>query len=350
MPVTIRDVAQNLGLSIATVSRALDGYPDIALETRQRVQQTAKEMGYIPNRAARQLRRKRADAIGYILPSDTPRFADPYFAEFLVGLSDETAHHPFDLLISIADPDGETEQRIYENWVRSRKVDGFVLNRLRRNDWRVRFLSEQRIPFTALEHAIEAVDHPRIVVDNTAGMVELVLHLASVGYRRLAYIGGPEALNIHLERLAGFRQGLETAGLPFDPTLCLPGDLTSDAGYQAARRMRWLTDSPDAIVCVNDETAFGVLHALHEMGFKAGQEIGVTGFDGVQASRHTDPPLTTLDIPVSEIARRLVRMLDKEMTNRPQDERQIVIQPRLLVRESTYRKLSEKPGKMRSNR
>jgi LacI family transcriptional regulator len=339
MPVTIREVAQQLGLSIATVSRALDGYPDIALETRQRVRDTAKEMGYTPNRAARQLRRKKADAIGYILPSDTPRFADPYFAEFLVGLSDETAHHPFDLLISIASPGDETEQRIYENWVQSRKVDGFVLNRLRRDDWRIRFLTEQDVPFTALEHASEALDYPRIGVDNTGGMVELVLHLASAGYHRLAFIGGPEDLIIHLERLAGFRQGLEMVGLPFDLSLCLDGDLTSDSGYQAARRMRWLPNPPDAIVCVNDETAFGVLHALHEMGLKAGPDVGVTGFDGVQASRHTDPPLTTLDIPVPEIARRLVRMLALEMTHQPQAERQIVIHPRLLVRESTLRNI-----------
>lgn len=341
MPVTIRDVANKLGLSIATVSRALDNYPDIALETRQRVQQTARAMGYAPNRAARQLRRKRADAIGYILPSDTPRFADPFFAEFLVGLSDETAHHPFDLLISIASPGDETEQRIYENWVQTGKVDGFVLNRLRRDDWRTRFLSKHRIPFSALEHANQALDYPRIVLDNTAGMVALVAHLASSGYRRLAYIGGPEDLMIQMGRLAGFRQGLVRAGLPLDQSLCLSGNLTSDAGYQAARRVLQLAEPPDAIVCVNDETAFGVLHALRELGLRAGQDVGVTGFDGVQASRHTDPPLTTLDVPVPEIARQLVRMLAMEMSSQPLPERQVIIQPRLLERGTTQRKTDD---------
>jgi LacI family transcriptional regulator len=337
MPVTIRDVAHQLGLSIATVSRALDDYADISLETRQRVQQAAKDLGYAPNRAARQLRRKKADAIGYILPSDTPRFGDAYFAEFLIGLSDETAHHPFDLLISIASPGDETEKKIYANWVQSRKVDGFVLNRLRQNDWRIQFLNEHGVPFTALEHADQALDYPSIVVDNTAGMVELVLHLARAGYHRLAFIGGPEDLIIHRERLAGFRRGLEMTGMQFDLSLCLPGNLTSDAGYQATRRMNWLSNPPDAIVCVNDETAYGVLHALHEIGLRAGRDVGVAGFDGVQASRHTDPPLTTLDIPVSEIARRLVQMLALEMAHQPIAERQMVIRPRLLARESTQR-------------
>lgn len=338
MPVTIRDVAKKLDLSIATVSRALDNYPDIALETRQRVQQLAKEMGYAPNRAARQLRRKKADAIGYILPSDIPRFADPFFAEFLVGLSDETAHHPFDLLISIATPGEETEQQIYKNWVQTGKVDGFVLNRLRRNDWRTQFLSEHQIPFTALEHANQALDYPHIMIDNTAGMVALVLHLASVGYQRLAYIGGPEDLMIHLERLAGFRQGMKKAGLKLKQSLCLSGNLTSDAGYQAARRVLRLPEPPDALVCVNDETAFGVLHALHEMDLTAGRDVGVTGFDGVQASRHTDPPLTTLDVPVPQIARQLVQMLALEMNHQTLSERRVVIQPRLLERATTQRK------------
>ncbi len=104
MAITIRDIAKKLDLSIAAVSRALDGYPDISEATRRKVVQAALEMGYAPNRAARQLRRKKADAVGYILPAHTPRFADPFFTEFLAGLGDETAVHPFDLLISIAPP------------------------------------------------------------------------------------------------------------------------------------------------------------------------------------------------------------------------------------------------------
>jgi LacI family transcriptional regulator len=336
-PITIRDLAQKLGLSIATVSRALDGYPDIALKTQQRVQQAAQEMGYVPNRAARQLRRKKADAIGYILPADSPRFADPYYAEFLVGLSDETALHPFDLLVSIAPPGEQAEQHIYENWVHSRKVDGFVLNRLRYNDWRDQFLHEHGVPFAALEHGHEALDYVRVEVDNLGGVITLVKHLIQSGYQRLAFIGGPENLVIHSQRLAGFRLGLEQAGLAFDPELVFSGDLSGDAGYQAVKRLSYASDPPDAVVCINDETAFGALHAAHELGLKVGTQLGITGFDGLQASQHTDPPLTTLDIPVYEIARQLVQLLAAEMSGQPIPSRRIVIQPRLLVRESTQR-------------
>ena len=335
MTVTIREVAEKLGLSIATVSRALDDYPDIALKTRQRVHQAAQEMGYTPNRAARQLRRKKADAIGYILPASIPRFADPFYAEFLVGLGDETALHPYDLLVSIAPPGEQAEQQIYANWVQSRKVDGFVLNRMRHNDWRARFLSEHGVPFVALENGLEGLDYPYIEVDNAGGMISLIGHLVQRGFRSLAFIGGPEDLVIHARRLEGFCRGLEQAGLPFHPERVLAGDLTSDGGYQAVKCMSWETDPPDAIVCVNDETALGALHAVHEMGLKVGAEIAISGFDGVKAAQHTDPPLTTLDTPIYEIARQLVRLLAAEIQGQPLAERCIVIQPRLLVREST---------------
>jgi LacI family transcriptional regulator len=341
MAVTIRDVAQKLGLSIATVSRALAGHSDIALKTRQLVARTAQEMGYTPNRAARQLRRQKADAIGYILPVEANQFSDPFYTEFLVGLGDESAQHPFDLLISVSGKDHLAEQRIYESWVQSRKVDGFVLNRIRHSDWRMGYLSEHNVPFTTVEQGDENYDHPRVEVDNLAGMVMVVEHLAQNGYSRLAFIGGPAYLVINTARLAGFQRGLEMAGLPYDPGLVVSASPTSDGGYQAVKRMRWLPDPPDALVCINDETAFGAIHALHELGLKVGQDVAVTGFDGVLAAGYTDPPLTTLDIPIYEIARQTVRLLAAELDTRPnQDtdvERRVVFQPRLLVRGSSQK-------------
>jgi LacI family transcriptional regulator len=335
MPVTICDIAKELNLSIGAVSRALDGYADISEETRQRVIETAREMGYTPNRAARQLRRKKADAIGYILPSETPRFADAFYSEFLAGLGDETALHPFDLLVSIAPPGAEAEQTIYHNWVQSRKVDGFILDRIHLHDWRVRFLAEQAIPFVGLEHSLDGVDYPRVEVDNAASVAGLVAHLAGSDFRRIAFIGGPEQLVIQNERLMGYRQGLADMHITFDPDLVETGDLTGTSGYQATKRLRWLTDPPDAIICINDETAFGVLHALRDLGVHIGTDVMVTGFDGVATSAHSDPPLTTLDIPVYEIARKLVDLLAAELKHQSVLERRIVFTPRLLARAST---------------
>jgi LacI family transcriptional regulator len=340
MPITIRDIARKLNLSIAAVSRAMDGYPDISEETRERVVQTAREMGYVPNRAARQLRRKKADAVGYILPSETPRFADPFFTEFVAGLGDESALHPFDLVISIAPPGEEAEKHLYQNWVQGHKVDGFILTHVRLEDWRVGYLSQQGIPFTALENTLSNHDFPLVDVNRQAGIIELVAHLVERGFHRIACIGGPEDLKIQLEQLDGYRQGLEAANIPFESCLVTPGDLTSTGGYQATKRLRWLTDPPDAIICINDETAFGAMHALHDLGVHIGTQVAVAGFDGVAMSAHSDPPLTTLDIPVYEIARKLVNLLAAELKHEPTQERRIIITPRLLKRLSTGDSLS----------
>jgi LacI family transcriptional regulator len=335
MPVTIRDIATKLNLSIGAVSRAMDGYPDISEETRQRVLQAAQEMGYVPNRAARQLRRKKADAIGYVLPSNAPRFADPFFTEFIAGLGDETARHPFDLTISIAPPGEQAEKRLYESWTQGRKVDGFILTHLRVQDWRVEYLSAQGMPFVALETVPDSRSFPRVDVDRQAGVVELVAHLAGRGFQRIACIGGPADLQIQASQLNGFRQGLEVAGLPFREELTVTGDLSSTGGYDATARLLALPQPPDAVVCINDETAFGVLHAAREAGLKVGRDLAVAGFDGVQISRYSDPPLTTLDIPVYDIACQLVRMLHGLLSGHVHPGDSTTIRPRLLIREST---------------
>jgi LacI family transcriptional regulator len=335
MPVTIRDIAKKLNLSIGAVSRALDGYPDISEETRQKVVRTAQEIGYVPNQAARQLRRKKADAIGYILPANTPRFADPFFTEFLAGLGDETAVQPFDLLISIAAPGEESERRIYRNWVQGHKVDGLILTHMHMHDWRAQFLSENKIPFCALENSLDGLDFARIEVNRREGMIDLITHLAGRGFKRIAYLGGPIDLKIEADQLDGYRLGLKVHQIAFDAGLVVSGDLTSSGGYQAAKQLLLLSSPPDAIVCINDESAFGVLHAAHELNRKVGQDFAVAGFDGVQASKHTEPPLTSLDIPVYDVARQLVQMLVAEITGQPLNERQVILRPQLLMRAST---------------
>ena len=129
----------------------------------------------------------------------------------------------------------------------------------------------------------------------------------------------------------------ERINIPFDSRRVTIADLTNPGGYQATQRLLLLSlpHPPDAIICINDETAFGVLHAAREAGLQVGRNLAVAGFDGVQLSKYSEPPLTTLDIPVYDIACQLVRMLQYDLTGQPNPERTIVIQPKLLIREST---------------
>jgi len=338
MGITIRDVAKKLNLSITTVSRALDGYSDVAQETRLRVIETAQQMGYTPNRAARQLRRQRSDTIGYILPANAPRFSDPFYSEFISGLGDEAAENSYDLLIATAQSGQEAEQNAYQRWVHSRKVDGFVVNRIWQSDWRVRFLDSQHVPFVTLERSSDPADCPSVQVESKKSVIALVNHIREKGYRRCAYIGGPAHLVIHADRFEGFVQGLASNQIPLDPALVVNADLTSAGGYAAAKRLLWLPDPPDAFVCINDETAFGVLHAAREAGRIVGADLAVAGFDGVQESKYSQPTLTTLDQPLYDIARQLVRMLLAVIDEQPISERHVIVQPVLQIRESTEKR------------
>jgi len=335
MAITIRDVARQLGLSTTTVSRALDGYDDVAEETRATVIQTAAEMGYAPNQAARQLRRKRADAIGYILPAEAPRFSDPFFAEFIAGMGDQAARHGYDLLVSTASPSSKTEQETYARWLHSRKVDGMVLNRMRLQDWRVQFLAQNGFPFVTFERSRDPYEYPSVEVDEQHWFSVLVDHLVSCGHERIAYIGGPDDLKIEADRFAGFTQSMTAHELIIIPELVIHSDLTTEGGYKAATNLLHLDRPPTAIACINDTTAIGVLHASAEFGLAVGRDLAVAGFDGVEGFEHTLPPLTTINQPIYQIACQLVQMLADTLSGNPLSEQHVVIKPVLEIRQST---------------
>ena len=334
MPTSIRDVAKKLNLSIYTISRALDGYDDVAVQTRELVIETANKMGYAPNRAARQLRRQKAETIGFILPSISNRFNEPFFAEFISGLGEALSSKNFDLLVSNATTDN-AERNLYHRWVNSHKVDGFILNRIRRHDWRVNYLSQWGIPFVALGKSHDAPKYPCVRIEAAEAYLNLVRHIQENGFSHFAFIGGPNDLINQIDRLKWFKSALKKCGLEVDPNNVVSTDMSSTGGYEAACTLLSSLAPPDAILSVNDETALGVLHAAREQGLTIGKDIAIAGFDGVQDSRHTEPALTTLDIPVADIARQLVLMLVENLSSQSLQAQDIVIEPELLIRAST---------------
>jgi LacI family transcriptional regulator, galactose operon repressor len=335
MPITIRDLAEKLNLSITTVSRALDGYSDVSEETRQRVIKAAHEMGYVPSYAARQLRRKRTDAIGYILPTSSPQFSDPFYVSFLSGLCDEVSSQQLDLLVTSCPPEGENEKEQYRRWVQSRRVDGMVLNRVRLHDWRIEFLAQNQIPFVSLEKSEYTGDYPFIEVDDETGVQELVTHLVAKGHRQIGFIGASPDLVIHAHRYRGYRSGLEAAGIEFDPGLYIEGDLTEAGGYLAALSLLNRQPRPTAILGINDLTALGVFRAAQERGIDVGTGLAIAGYDGIKETEFTNPPLTTLHQPTYEIARRLAQMLVRRVEGEELSETHITLKPELILRAST---------------
>jgi LacI family transcriptional regulator len=292
-------------------------------------------MGYIPNRAARQLRRQRTDTIGYILPADSVGFANPFFSEFIAGLSDEASAYDFDLLVSAAPPNSKGEKELYKRWVQGGKVDGIVVNRVRLKDWRLSFLARQNMPHVAMERSLAKLDFVGIEVDSFNGMLKLVAHLVEQGHKRIAYIGGDPNLKINHDRLQGYQAGLKSAGIESDPAMIIQSNMTSEGSYHAAELLFALSTPPKAIVCINDTTAFGVMHAAHDHGMVVGRDIAIAGFDGIADSAHANPPLTTLDQPIYTIARQLANMLLTLALGKALENKQIKIQPQLLIRSST---------------
>ena len=330
---TIRDVAKKLNLSITTVSRALDGHDDVAEQTRQLVIETAKQMDYEPNRAARQLRLQKAETVGFIIPSISKRFDEAFYTEFIAGTGEELSKQGFDLLVSNATTD-EGEQSLYHRWVNSRKVDGFILNRIHKRDWRVNYLSQQDIPFVGLGKSQDGINYPCVRIQGAEAYLSLVRYIQAKGFSRFAFIGGPKGLIEHIERLQWVKSALKKCALRLAQANIVSTDMSSTAGYEATQTLISRSTPPDAILCVNDEVAFGALHAAHEQGFTIGEDIAIVGFDGVQDANHTQPPLTTLDIPVFDIAGQLVDMLLKTIAGEPVDS-PVLIKPNLLIRPST---------------
>lgn len=333
MAVTLKDIAERVGYSITTVSRALAGYDDVAESTRQLILQTAEEMGYRPDATARRLRKRRTDTIGFIIPTHGPRFSDPFFSELLAGIGNEAAEQELDLLVSTRAP-GAEEIAAYERMVTERRVDGLLVVRTRRQDPRIRYLLERGFPFVAFGRADLEADFPYLDVDGRQGMAELTQHLVSLGHRRIGYISAPLDLMFAHHRLQGFRQALREAGIPLDERLVAVGELTESSGYEAGRALLEQSPPPTAIIACNDLMALGAMSAVQGLGLEVGRDVAVVGFDDIPLAEHAQPPLTTVRQPIYEIGRRICRMLIQLLREGALEERQVILQPQLVVRES----------------
>jgi LacI family transcriptional regulator len=333
MPATLKDIAEETGYSITTVSRALAGYDDVAESTRQLILKTATQMGYHPNATARRLRQRRTDTIGFIIPTYGPRFSDPFFSELLTGIGNEAARLELDLLVSTRAP-GREELEVYERMVRGRRVDGLIVVRTRYQDPRIAYLNDQNFPFVAFGRSDLQVDFPYLDVDSRMGMRHLTQHLIDLGHRRIAHIGAPPNLMFARHRLEGYREALATNDIPFDESLISAGELTERSGYAAGQTLLTQAQPPTAIIACNDLMALGVISASQGLGLEVGRDVAVAGFDDVSLAEHARPPLTTVRQPVYDIGRRVCAMLIQLLKGEPLEERHVILEPELVIRES----------------
>ncbi len=336
MPVTLQDIADKVGLSIATVSRALAGTSSVAPETRDLVLSAAEEMGYHPNVMARRLQKQRTDTLGFVIPTFGPRFSDPFFSELLAGIGNEAAEHNYDLLVSTCAP-GPKELQGYHRLVEERRVDGLLVVRTRRRDPRIAYLLEREFPFVAFGRSDLDVDFPYLDEDGYQGMRVLTQHLIDQGHRRIAYISAPWELVFSQYRFDGYRAALEANGLACDDSLVMTGCLTDACGYEAGRELLCRENWPSAVIACNDLMALGVISAAQECGLKVGQDVAVAGFDDIPLAKFAQPSLTTVRQPIYQIGRRICSMLLQLLQGEVLENPHVLMEPELIIRSSTQK-------------
>ena len=336
MKVTIKDVAKKVNLSITTVSRALHDYDDVNPDTKKRILEAAKEMGYTPNTLAQRLQKQRADTIGLILPTFNPRFADPFFSEVLAGIGNKAAELGFDLLVSTRAP-GEQEIETYKNLIEGARVDGFILIRTREFDPRIAYLIEQGFCFAAFGRSQTSADYAYVDEDGYFGMQLIAEHIAALGHTRIGCITSNADLNFTRFRMNGLVDSLANYHIFIDDNLVRTGDLTQKSGYEKSKELLQLPDPPTVIVAFNDLMAFGAMSAAQELGLEVGKDLSVTGFDDIPMAEFSHPPLTTVFQPVYQIGGMLCEILIKMVNGDLDKPPQIVLKPKLAKRKSTGR-------------
>lgn len=307
-PVSIARVAEHAGVSAGTVSRALNGYTDIAAKTRERIQSAARELGYRPSSAARRLARGVVETVGFVMPSRRDHLSDPFLSEILDGLAVELANHDWDLLLA-AVPEGHDETEVMDRLIRSGKVGGFAVTRTRRQDPRVDFLRQSGVPFVVHGRTEGSDDYSWLDIDNEKAFVDAVEFLVGLGHRDIALLGGDLSMNFAWLRRQGFVRAIAAAGLSANPDYIVDGVIDEVQAQYAMASLLALPRRPTAIVCVTDTVAIGAMHAIARAGLVAGREISVIGYDGLPMGAAVEPALTTMSQASYDAGREVARLL-----------------------------------------
>jgi LacI family transcriptional regulator len=322
-------LARSLGLSITTVSRALDGYSDVAPATRERVQAAAQAMNYRPNPAARSLRRRKAEAVAVTLPTEPGQFGPPIFLNMLAACGQRLAEEGLDLmLLPTAGRAGEMDT--YRRLLDGRRTDAVIVVRTRLEDERVGFLKERGIPFVTHGRTARSEEHAFIDGDGEAGFRDAARQLVASGHRRIAHIAAPQDLTFAHLRRKGWLAALEEVGSsePLEYT----AQPTEAGGYEATQWLLQQGAPPTALLCATDSMAIGALSALRERGLAAGRDIAVIGHDNLPSAAFTDPPLSSMEIAAPDVGRQLAEMLIARLGGRDGRELQTILPVRQVPR------------------
>jgi len=323
----IKDIARAVGVSPATVSRALAGGGLVAEPTLTRIRNAASELGYRPNVRARSLRTQRSMAVLVVVRD----VGNPFYLEVFKGVEAVAREAGYSVLMGNTgdDPDRESE---YFDMLGDGHADGMILmtGRLpaaRRDD--------PSAPVVLALEMVEGADHPRVLIDNVAAAETATRHLIDLGHRRIAHIAGPLPEWMSTRRAEGWRRALAAAGIEPGEGWLQVGDFRHPSGLAAMRALLALPEPPTAIFAANDEMAYGAIREARRRGLRIPQDLSVVGFDDLYLSATFSPPLTTVSQPRLEIGRQAMALLLDALSGLPPPARRIELPVELVVRDTT---------------
>ena len=336
---SLKALSQRLGLSQTTISRALNGYPEVSEKTRQRVQEVARELNYRPNPHAKSLATGRTGHIGLILPMEQNLLAEPTFSEFLAGLAYYLNENHMDITILPVNHDAELDA--YAQLALSGRVDGIVISSPLIQDERVARLAQSGFPCVVHGHTVCEFPYSYLDIDNKGAFLKATHLLLGLGHERIGLVNGDERLTFAQDRHQGYREALINHNITYDPALTYSNSgMREEDGFNAVSKMLMLRPSPTAFVITSMIHALGALRAIRQHGLEPGRDIALIAHDDglpYLAADKFDPPLTTTYSPIRPAGYKVAQMLQQNIQQHDPlaTKSQHVLEVELVMRSST---------------
>lgn len=346
----MKDIAQDLKVSVITVSKVLRNHSDISPETRERVLKRMRELNYQPNRAARSLVTGRSFTIGLVVPD----LEHPFFGEIAKSIARTIRARDYGLVIASSEEDPVLETREVENLL-SRQIDALVLASTQTSAQSAVFerLAQAGVPYVLIDRRFPGLAANYVGVDDMEIGRIATEHLIGLGFRRIAHLRGPE-VSTGTGRVRGYREALAQHGIavPLDYVVELQAgdDRSEDHGLEATRRLLQVQPRPEAVFCYNDEVAIGALRAIGEAGLDVPSDIAVIGVDNIRYADLLRVPLTSIDQKSYQIGERAAELaLTLIDAKSPVKAREIILPIELVARHSTVGRVAVQPGAPKSS-
>ncbi len=335
MLTTLKDIAEKTGYSISTVSRVLHDKSQkskISEEAQLKIKQTAKDLGYRLNTLARGLRLQKTHEIGVIVPD----ISNPFFSALIKSIATELRKGGYNFIVYDSDEDIAIERSSITSLLEKR-VDGLIIASVGQDFSHLLKICNTEIPFVMIDRCFDSLDVDSVSVDNVKGSLLAVNYLIKEGHSRIAFIQGLPGTYANETRLQGYKRALHNAGISIDEHLIVGDDFRSLNGYLETKLLLKLSDPPTAIFTAGDLIALGALEACRENNIIIPDDLSLITFDDPVFATYLSPALTAVEQPISKMAEMAVAMLYRRMKNLNDDRRQVLLEPKLNVRNSVSR-------------